>query len=163
MSDPRKPYWESCVFLDLGKNFSPPTDLDYVNRLKALWRRSAKGEFPIVTSALSIAEVLRIRNQPRPTDAEAAIIRGFFDSSNILLVELSRIVAEQARDLVWTETIRPKDAIHVASAIAAECDVLYTRDDLLLSKSEALSHAPGLRILSPSSYPLADQLELGES
>ena len=49
---------------------------------------------------------------------------------------LTRQLAEAAWDLVWDHDIDPKDAIHVASALAAKVDVLNTFDGDLIGKSE---------------------------
>jgi predicted nucleic acid-binding protein len=156
MANPKRPYWDAVVFLDLGGNYNPPEDADYIARLKAMWSESEKGLFQIVTSALTIAEVLWLRNQPRPSPAAEKLIRSFFESPNVLLVDVTRVVAEAARDLVW-QGLRPKDAIHVASALDARCDVLYTRDGPMCGRNGQVGGSPALRIESPSSYTFAQQ------
>jgi predicted nucleic acid-binding protein len=124
-----------------------------------MWSESEKGLFQIVTSALTIAEVLWLRNQPRPSPTAEKLIRSFFESPNVLLVDVTRVVAEAARDLVW-QGLRSKDAIHVASALGARCDVLYTRDGPMCSKNGQGGGSPALRIESPSRYTFAQQTSI---
>jgi len=68
----------------------------------------------------------------------------------LTLVELTRPIAEAARDLCWDRRIRPKDAIHVASAIAARCAVLHTHDETLQKRSRLVGGDPILGITPPA-------------
>lgn len=51
---------------------------------------------------------------------------------------MTRSIAEGARDLVWRHSVRPKDAIHVATALAAKCSTLETFDDGLLKQTNTI-------------------------
>ena len=61
---------------------------------------------------------------------------------------LTRRLAESARDLVWDHGVAPKDAIHVASALAAKAGVLNTFDGPLIGKSGQIG-SPALNIEEP--------------
>jgi predicted nucleic acid-binding protein len=57
-------------------------------------------------------------------------------------------VSESAQELVWQHGIRPKDAIHVATALDAKALALETFDEQLLKKSGSVGN-PGLIIRKP--------------
>ncbi len=59
----------------------------------------------------------------------------FFKNEYIAVQNVTREVAELARDLVWEKKIKPKDAVHVASAIVAEVAFFETYDKPLIRKS----------------------------
>ena len=44
--------------------------------------------------------------------------------------------------MVWTQGIRPKDAIHVATALDGHVNVLETFDDGLLAKTGTIGNPP---------------------
>ncbi len=115
------------------------------------------GDVELFTSALTIAEVLYVRclgtlNQPDPS--RYPDIDRLFESPvgqpQVNIVQVSRTTALAARDLVRAHGIRPKDAIHVASALEAHCDVLHTHDSMLIRASGMVGGTPLLRIEPPS-------------
>jgi predicted nucleic acid-binding protein len=64
------------------------------------------------------------------------------------LRNVTRLVAESAQDLVWDHGVKPKDAIHVATALEAKVQALETFDDGLLKKSRKIG-VPPLLIRKP--------------
>jgi len=117
------------------------------------WR---DGKVTMVTSALTIAEVLWWRTEQNPvrgiSRGEEEGIRALFNpprTQKLTIVEVSRKTAEAARELVWSAGIRPKDAIHVASAIQAKCPELHTSDQDLVTKSGTVGGNPSLVIKYP--------------
>jgi predicted nucleic acid-binding protein len=103
----------------------------------------------IVTSALIIAEVLRMRDGARIPEERADKVRKFFRHSYIRVWTVTRSIAEDAQDLVWKHSIRPKDAVHVATALPTKCPSLETFDQFLLNQSGSVG-APPLTIRSQS-------------
>ncbi len=66
-----------------------------------------------------------------------------------------RFTINRARDLIWGyPSLRPNDAIHLASAIRGKCTLVYTYDGGLLKLDGSLS---GLHIVEPD---WTGQLEL---
>jgi len=141
-------YWDSCTYLDFLKGDHPLHD-----HMLAVMQDWGDGKVTLATSALTIAEVLwvkceedKARNMiPKSKEKD---IRGLFEPgppAELVLVELNRLTAESARDLVWRYGVKPKDAIHVASAQEANCDVFHSNDKDLWKLSEKL----GLRIEPP--------------
>jgi predicted nucleic acid-binding protein len=97
--------------------------------------RAKGGEVVIFTSTLTIAEVLWMKNAPRVTLDKSAAVRKFFRHSYIRTRNVTRQIAETAQDLVWHQSIAPKDAIHVATALEANIPIFETFDDGLLKRS----------------------------
>jgi predicted nucleic acid-binding protein len=162
-SNPDRIYWDSCAYIDYlegSHRLAEPMEL-----IMEDW---GKGLVTIVTSALTIAEVLYVRcsDQPRRADrSREKDIEALFNpptGPRLLLVELSRLTALKARDLVWNTGIYPKDAIHIASALEAHCEVMHTTDGPLRSKSGLVGGSPALRIEEPSwtrQLVVQDQIE----
>jgi predicted nucleic acid-binding protein len=123
-------YWDSDAFL--GWLQSEPGKMDLC---KGTLERGDAGEVVIITSALTVAEVLWLRNAPRITKDKADVLRRFFRRSYFRVRNVTRVLAESAQDLVWDHNIRPKDAVHVATALDAKVQFLETFDEYLLGLS----------------------------
>ena len=95
-----------------------------------------------MTSALTVAEVLRLRPSDAIPEERRAAVEEVFDRPYIRTITLTRRLAERARDLVWGYDIRPKDAVHVASALAAKATTLNTFDRQLISKNQQVGTPP---------------------
>jgi predicted nucleic acid-binding protein len=121
-------------------------------------KRADLGEVIIFTSALTIAEVLWMRGAPMIPQDKADIVRKFFRRSYFRVRNVTRAVAENAQDLVWMQGVRPKDAIHIATALDASALALETFDGELLKKSGAIGNPPLLirRPIAPAQGTLFD-------
>lgn len=125
-----KIYWDTDCFLghlqvEVGK----------AEKCDGVLERAERGDVLIITSALTIAEVLWMRGGPRIPKEKADIVQKFFRRSYIRVVNVSRKVATSAQTHVWEDDIRPKDAIHVATALAFGVDAFETFDSGLIGKS----------------------------
>ncbi len=138
-----KIYWDSDCFLGYFQN-----EEGKVEKCDGVLQKADRGDVIIVTSALTIAEVLWKRGAPRLTKDKAEIVRRFFRRSYIRVYNVSRKIAESAQDLVWDHSIKPKDAIHVATAINLMVDALETFDEDLIGKSGTVG-TPLLLIREP--------------
>lgn len=134
-------YWDSCAFLAWLQNESA-----HEAACRDTIEQAKSGEIVLVTSALTIAEVLWTKNGPRLEEDKATILNKFFRRSYIRIVNVDRRIAESAQRLVWNDRIRPKDSIHVATAINRDCVVLETFDRTLLKKTKKCQ---GLEIREP--------------
>lgn len=112
-------------------------------------KAAQEGRIRIVTSALTLAEVVTLKGyKPLPPD-KRQMIRQFFRNPWIVLREVDRYTAEEAQDLVWNYiALRPKDAIHVATAIRAGVQFLDTYDEPLIGLNEQIGDPP-LKITKP--------------
>ena len=141
----RKVYCDADVFIGWFNE-----EDDKVKACRGLVDASEKGEVQIITSALTLTEVIKIKGkQPLPQSKEETI-KGFFEREFVSIVNVDRRTAEFARDLIWHYPhLNPKDSIHVATASMTEdVDVLYTFDDDLLRLNGQLGE-PSLRISIP--------------
>ncbi|MCK4606783.1 MAG: type II toxin-antitoxin system VapC family toxin [candidate division Zixibacteria bacterium] len=136
-------YWDSDVFLGLFNE-----EKDKVNKCKGVIRLAEDGEITIVTSALTLTEVVWIKGLPRLSEESEDKIRRFFEQGYIAVRPVDRVIAEDARQLIWKHGVQPKDAIHVATALELELSVLDTFDGEL-HKLDGKLGSPVLRIGPP--------------
>jgi predicted nucleic acid-binding protein len=132
-------YWDSAAFLAYF-NEEPGR----VDCCAPVLEDAENGKILIVTCALTLAEVLALRGQPRipPEPALKQKVKEFFKNEYIAVQNVTRQVAELARDLVWDYEIAPKDALHVAAALAVEAPILETYDQPLIGKSGKVGNPP---------------------
>ena len=128
-------YWDSCVFLSYINAESERIDI-----LDAVFEDIMKsnGEKKIVTSIISKVEVAAssIESTSRTilADVEGRIDALWSDDSVVEIIEFHDGIALQARDLMrralaqgWS--LKPPDAIHLASALWLSVDEIHTYDD----------------------------------
>jgi len=139
-----KIYWDSACFLS---HFH--AEEGKAGKCDGVLDRAERGEVLIVTSALTLAEVLWMRGEPRIPQKKAELVQKFFRRSYIRVYNVSRKLAESAQTLVWENSIKPKDAIHVATALHLGADALETFDRDLIGKSGTVG-TPLLLIREPS-------------
>lgn len=139
-------YWDSNVFLAYLQG-----EVERVEACEVALEQAEQGRLLIVTSALTLAEVLALRGKDKlPADAAVKkTVVDFFKNEYIAVQNVTRQVAELARDLVWDHGVRPKDAVHVASALAVEAPILETFDQDLIRKSGTIGASPPLIIREP--------------
>ena len=113
------------------------------------------GRCRIITSTLTISEVLNIRGSKPIHRVDRDRVVNFFKREYIFTSPLTQRIAEHSRDLVWDFGIHPKDAVHVATALAARVPILNTFDKKLIAKSGKIGDY-SMQIERPS----ADQYNL---
>jgi predicted nucleic acid-binding protein len=145
-------YWDSDCFL--GWLQAEP---DKVDACREVLEEADAGRVIIVTSALTIAEVLAMRRREPIDRSRRENVEGFFRRSYIAVQNVTRTIAEHARSVVWDNGVLPKDAIHVATALATKVARLNTFDQGLLSKS-GLIGSPALAICRP--FVVSPKLDL---
>lgn len=136
-------YWDSDAFLGWLQ-----AEKGKVELCQGTIERGEGGDVFIVTSALTLAEVLWLRGAPRIPKGKAETLGRFFRRSFIKVRPVTRSIAEAAQDVVWNHNIKPKDAIHVATALDAKIAILETFDENLLAKSGTVGN-PVLTIRKP--------------
>jgi predicted nucleic acid-binding protein len=136
-------YWDSDCFLGWLL-----AEKDKEERCREVLTAAEDGKVQIVTSALTIAEVLALRGRQRVPASDRVKVEAFFRSEYIVVRNITRRIAEDARAYVWDMGVRPKDALHVATAIDAGLALLNTFDKPLINKSGKLGN-PALTIAAP--------------
>ncbi len=147
-------YWDSVCFLGILLE-----EEDRLESCEEVIAEAEDGKLKIVTSALTIAEVLATRFQPKIPSSVKTKVEDFFKNDWIIVRGITRRTAERARNLVWDSGIDPKDALHVAAALEAGLQMFHTFDGGLLKKSEKVGGNPLLRIQKP--HVVAPRLRLG--
>jgi predicted nucleic acid-binding protein len=134
---PQLRYWDSCCFIAwLAK------EEDRVDECQGVVRAAEAGRLQIVTSSLTIAEVVKLKHHRVIPPEVGHAVRKFFRQPYILIRELDRFLAEEAQALVWDQGINPKDAVHVATAMRVGVVQLDTFDRALIAKSRELGSPP---------------------
>lgn len=108
-----------------------------------------RGEIQIVTSAITLTEVIKLKGSPPLKASQEDKIRRFFLNEYIVVVNTDRFIAESARKLIWEQGVHPKDAIHLATALRFRLTHLDCYDDKLIGLSGKLGN-PLLTIGPPS-------------
>jgi predicted nucleic acid-binding protein len=141
-------YWDSCVFIDLIEK----TDVTRFQTLEAIVASAERGEVRIVTSALSLAEVSKLKNLSTLPEWKEKQVVQFFENEYVAVRNVDRVVAEAARAIIRGHNIKPSDAVHVATALQAKVQVLHTYDDKLLQLDKQINypHTPPLRMETPN-------------
>ena len=85
-------YWDSDCFLGHLK-----LEIEKAEQCNYTLERAEKGEITIITSALTIAEVLWIKGKSRVPKEMAVTINKFFNSSFIRISNVDKTIAETAR------------------------------------------------------------------
>ncbi len=119
---------------------------DKVNECAAVIRQAEAGKLKIVTSALTLTEVLWLKGKQPIPQADRERVRKFFANEYIVLYELDRATAEAAQDVLWEHGVRPKDSVHVATALSASesltIEQLDTFDGGLIGMTGKIGHPP---------------------
>lgn len=147
-------YWDSGAFLAFFNE-----ELGRVKHCRQVLEAAERGEIRIITSALTLTEVVHIKGRQRMDEQKESIIRDYFEKKYIILIDVNRKIAEFARKLIWKNSqLQPKDSIHVASAILSKVDALHTYDEPLLNLNGKIGEPP-LLIQEPKlSQPDLDNL-----
>ncbi len=128
MANPEKVYWDSSVWIALikGENVKG-VDRCVVPRM--ILEDATDGKVTIFISRLTIVEVHKKRNYASLTKEEDDRVQAeFFQHEYIKKIDVDSRVAQRARQLAWDYSLRPNDAIHVASAIKVNAEILHHWD-----------------------------------
>ncbi len=137
-----KPYFDSAVFISWLKDvdegpFADGTRGDRHPISDHVLQGAENGGYPIITSYLTMAEVFKKKGDGNPAlndDQNGRIVK-YFENTWIQWVPVERLIGEDANALLVRfrkEKLRPCDAIHLASALRAHCEVLLTWDGPLI-------------------------------
>ena len=143
-------YWDNSAFLAW---LLPETDRE--EDCRSVLRAAEDGELQLVTSALTLTEVIKLKGSPELKRNYEKKIADFFQNDYLILRNVDRFVAFAAQRLVWDQNLSPKDSIHVATALRWRVPVLDTFDDDLISLNGKLPfdvanpNSPVLQITKP--------------
>lgn len=139
-------YWDACVFHALFSEEKGRVDV-----CRKIIGAAQRDEIHIYTSAITAVEVVWLKNLDRMSPKHEQTIQKVFEHKFIRIVTCDRGMAAEARRLLWQyPKLKPKDAIHVASAISQTVDVMhsYDDDDLVKPLSGKIGNPP-MKICHP--------------
>jgi predicted nucleic acid-binding protein len=149
--DPERVYFDANVFLSLIDN-----EAARVPTISGLIEECKLDGVEIVTSALSITEVAFAAAEQKASElspAELAKINALWEpGSPFIVAELHQLVASDARDVIresmieTSHTLKPADAIHLATALRVGATHFYTFDE----RVQRLRHSRPIKILAPT-------------
>ncbi|MFN0071891.1 MAG: type II toxin-antitoxin system VapC family toxin [Chloroflexota bacterium] len=130
----RLPYLDSSFFIAWIKGEVTESGINRAKIAEHILWRAEQGDYHVVTCAATLAEV----HKPRgglvlPGDLGERIL-SYFEHDFVQLVDVNRAVGEHAHRLAREFNLNPFDAIHLASALRAGCDVLLAWDDRLIGR-----------------------------
>lgn len=125
-----RPYLDACVYITAlaGPGTAPENQVELAAEILYLAER---GEYQMFASTFIEAEVIKAPGKPPLSADQEALIASYFNRDCFVWIEVDRPLAQKARQLARQESLKPPDAVHVASALRAECDQMLTWDDKL--------------------------------
>jgi predicted nucleic acid-binding protein len=100
---------------------------NYLTALEPLWEQFQTGNIEIMTSELTLMEVLvqplKHNDAPLVTDYEE-----FLTASSIQLLPIDRTILKNDAQLRSTKNIKTPDAIHASTAMQHSCTMFLTND-----------------------------------
>lgn len=114
-------------------------NLTYLNLLQPFWQQFQAGNIDIVTSELTLMEVL-IFPLKHSNSALVNDYQKFLENSDIQLTPIRRSILRNAAGLRATTSLKTPDAIHGATALAENCTVF-------LSNDRAFRNLPNLSVI----------------
>jgi predicted nucleic acid-binding protein len=111
----------------------------YLASLEPLWDKFQSGDIELMTSELTLMEVLV---QPLKANnlALVADYEEFLNPSTIQLMPISRAILKNAAQLRSAKNIKTPDAIHASTAIQHSCTIFLTND-------RGFQNTPGLPVM----------------
>jgi predicted nucleic acid-binding protein len=144
---PTKPpiiYADACLFIDIIQRTSSKIDV------LTKWRADAvAGRILVITSVLTIAEVVYGPDDRASIEDQTKAINDFFENAWIILRNMDRVITGLASDLRRRRiSLKAADAVHIATAINDKAHEFHTYDEKLW-KLDGLYGTPPLRIVGP--------------
>ena len=134
-----KTFWDSNLFIYLIEE-----DNNYFSKIESLLEYQENNDFEIITSTLSLGEVLV---KPYKEDRQELIKAYEAVFSEIELIPASKDVTREFARLRAKNNVKSPDALQVASAIIGGAGIFITNDERLSKVS-----SPDLQIYSLDSF-----------
>jgi len=109
---------------------------NYVERIRASFTAMDAGEFQVVTSTLTLTEVLVHPLRSGHTELAETYRDVLLNQENLKTLAVSGAIAELAAQLRATQNLRTPDAIQIATALAGNAKFFLTNDIRLNAVAE---------------------------
>lgn len=144
MSNSLIQYWDSDVLIHAIQR-TP----EHIVELEPLINEAENGNLQIVVSTFSLMELYKDLDGENVTSKEDdELIISFFDNPYFIKRDLTEPIALNARQISRETGIKPKDAVHVATALYFNIPVLFSFDKELAKKFAKLNNS-SLEITCP--------------
>lgn len=100
----------------------------YLRNVRAFFQAMSQGEFQVVTSTLTLTEVLVHPLRSGRLELAHQYREILLDQANLSIVPVSVAIAEVASELRATRNLRTPDAIQIATAIQENATFFLTND-----------------------------------
>jgi predicted nucleic acid-binding protein len=132
--------------------------IDRYDVFQHIWQLAEANEFKIYTSALTFAEIYKLRHQSivQPLTTIHDLLKDF-EREFVESIEVDREIGLEANLLCRTyaaNKLYPNDAIHLACALRAKCDVLLSWDRPLNSITHSYIRIEEPQIIGQKLLPL---------
>ena len=128
-----------------SENLSPEEQAEIARRRQAalnFLKEAEDGNIIVMTSAYTLAEVLKVDENELSNDEQEVRIQQLFLQPWLSIIEYERKVAEISRDIARRYSIKPGESIHLATAIRSKADCLITTDEKLSKKQDQFADFP---------------------
>ena len=98
-------YWESSVFIDLIEKTA-----GRIETLQSIVKAAERGEVRIVTSALTLAEVSKLKHLGLLPEWKEKLIVKYFENDYIVVHNVDRATSEHARPIIRGHNLKPRRA-----------------------------------------------------
>ena len=115
-------YWDSNLFIYLHEDHS-----EFGPRVRRIYEEMIARNDALCTSVFTVGEVLTLPLKLKD-EAAAGAIRESMLSGELELLPFTLATAQRYAEIRALCSIKPADAIHLATAIEAEVDLLVTND-----------------------------------
>jgi predicted nucleic acid-binding protein len=128
LADLKRVYWDSCVWIAYISE-----EAGRAERCESLIKQAQKGDLEIWTSALTLAEVYKLKCDQEVKALAVAKdeqFESFIQQPFVMVVQIDGAIGVAARRLLRNHPPlkKPNDAIHLASAAFGNVEALYTFD-----------------------------------
>lgn len=100
----------------------------YYTILDTVWQSVNSGNLTIVTSEMTLLEVLVKPIKMKATNTVAAFRSVLHRQPQVRMMPITQLVLEEAATLRATTSLKTPDAIHMATALLSSCTLLLTND-----------------------------------
>ncbi len=100
----------------------------YLQLVRAFFQEMSQGEFQVVTSTLTLTEVLVHPLRSGNIELAEQYRDIFIDQENLIILPVSVEIAETAAQLRATQNLRTPDAIQIATAMQGGATFFFTND-----------------------------------
>jgi predicted nucleic acid-binding protein len=107
----------------------------YLELVRSFFQAMSQGEFQVVTSALTLTEILVHPLRSGNTELARQYRDIVLDQENLITLPVSIEIAEVAAQLRATQNLRTPDAIQIATAMQRGATLFFTNDARLANVS----------------------------